>query len=138
MYRMFKIGCLVLFLSSMSAAQIAVIVNKSVPISSIDKRTILDIYSLSTQTWEDGSAITVVTLKGNEGIGKKFYEFIGRTSLQMRKLWMRAQLSGESGVPVSLSSEAEVAEKVASTPGAIGFVSEDHVPKGVTILAVIE
>ncbi len=57
-----------------------------------------------------------------------FYEELGRTPLEMRKLWMRVQLSGEGRAPVTLSSETEVAEKVASTPGAIGFVRADLVP----------
>jgi ABC-type phosphate transport system substrate-binding protein len=133
-----KAAALVLFLSSMSAAQIAVIANKSVPISSIDKRLALEIYSLSTQEWEDGSHVTVITLVGNEKVGQKFHEFIGRTALQMRKIWMRAHLSGESHVPVAMSSEEAVAQKVASTPGAIGYVGSDHVPKNVKILGIIE
>lgn len=138
MYRILKIASLIVFLSSASLAQIAVIANMSVPISSANQRTTLDIYSLSIQTWENGSAITVVTLKGNDSVVKTFHKFLGRTPLEMRKLWMRIQLSGEGRVPIALSSEAEVAEEIASTPGAIGFVSSDHVPKNVKVLFVIE
>ncbi len=65
LYRMMKIASLVLFLSAAALTQqIAIIANMSVPVSSIDRPMTLDIYSLSTQTWKDGSAITVVTMKG--------------------------------------------------------------------------
>lgn len=136
--RLLGIAALMLLLGSLSAGQLAVIANKSVPVSRLDKRTLQEIYSLSMQRWEDGSAITVVTMKGNDGVVKRFHQFIGRTPFELRKIWLRAQLSGESSVPIALSSEAEVAARVAATPGAIGFVSIESVPRGVITIAVIE
>jgi ABC-type phosphate transport system substrate-binding protein len=137
-YRPILIALLVTALHVAATGQVAVIANKSVPVSSIERSALLDIYSLSTHTWDDGSAIVVVTMKGNDGIVKKFHRFIHSTPFEMRKVWMRAQLSGEGRVPIALASEMEVAEKVASTPGAIGFVSAGHVPAGVITLAIIE
>ena len=46
-------------------------------------------------------------------------------------------LLGEGDTPESLKSEEEMLTKVASTSGAIGFVSQSTVTEDVKVLAVI-
>ncbi len=138
MYLALKVAFLLLLVSSASSAQVAIIVNKSVPIKSADSSMVLDIYSLTTKEWPDGTPIIVVTMKGNENTAQEFYQYIRKRPLEMKKLWMRAQLSGESRVPVALSSDEEVVAKVASTPGAIGYVREISTGSMVKIVAIIK
>ena len=138
MYLVLKAAFLLLLLSSASLAQVAVIVNKSVPIKSADASAILDIYSLNTQEWSDGTPIIVVATKGNEDTAQKFFQYIGKRPLDMKKLWMRAQLSGEGKPPVALNSDEDVVARVASTPGAIGFVRELNAGSSVKTVAIIE
>ncbi len=47
-------------------------------------------------------------------------------------------LSGDGQAPDALGSEDEVVNKVASTPGAIGYVSADKAGDNVKILLVIK
>jgi ABC-type phosphate transport system substrate-binding protein len=56
----------------------------------------------------------------------------------MKKLWMKVQLTGEGQPPTGVGSEDEVLSKVASTPGAIGFVSSDKVNGSVKVLLTIK
>ncbi|MEO8168773.1 MAG: hypothetical protein ABI623_11030 [bacterium] len=137
-YFAMKVVFLFLLLSSASFAQVAVIVNKSVPIKSAGASTILDIYNLSSKEWSDGTQIIVIVLKNNEETAQKFYEYLGTRPLTLKKIWMRAQLSGECKAPTSFSSEEEVVAKVASTPGAIGFVHEQYADSSVQTIAIIE
>ncbi len=138
MYVVLKTAFLLLILSSVSLAQVAVIVNKSVPIKSADASTIFDIYSLNAKEWSDGTPIIVVVMKSSEDTAQKFYQYIGKRPLEMKKLWMRAQLSGEGKAPVAFGSDEDVVAKVASTPGAIGFVRKLRADSSVKTILIIE
>ena len=119
-------------------AQIVVIVNKSVPVHTLQSRTVLDIYSLNTKEWPDGSPVIPITLKGSESVPQDFFASLGARLLDMKKLWMRMLLLGEEQVPVVVNSEDDVVAKVASTPGAIGFVRKAKADPSVRIVATVE
>jgi len=115
--------------------QIAIIVHKSVPIDSASPEQIADIYRLKVRKWENGNQIVLYNLKRKEDLKSQFYKFIKENPLNLKKLWMRLQLTGEAMPPDGLDTEEEVIEKVASTPGAIGFVSKEKVNDDVKVIA---
>jgi ABC-type phosphate transport system substrate-binding protein len=121
---------------STSYAQIAVIANKSVS-ESVAKGALANIYSLSMTKWASGTKIVVYD--NNDGsVRGKFYAFIGKDALSLKKEWLKKQLTGEAKAPETLSSDEEVIHKVASTPGAIGYVKSDNIPKTVKVLLEIK
>jgi len=129
---------LVLIAAASAQAQVAVIVNKSVSENSISSGKLNDIYSLRLKTWGSGKEIVPVTLKSDNEATHKFFGTFGKSLMEMKKLWMKLQLTGEGQPPAGLSSEEEVVSKVASTPGAIGFVSSDKVNGSVKVLLTIK
>jgi ABC-type phosphate transport system substrate-binding protein len=131
---------LVVILGAAPAAhsQVAVIVNKSVPVSSLTQPELLDIWLCNTRTWGNGQSIELFCLKDEGPEEKKFFEFLRRTPLEMRKAWLRAQLSGQARPPAMVSSQEELLKKVQSTPGAIGFVSSERVQGSVKVVLIIE
>lgn len=133
----YLIAAFMLLMSSQAFAQVAVIANKSVGESSISSSKLTDIYSLRTKAWSNGNAIVPVTIKSDNGTVQKFFGSIGKSSMEMKKIWMKLQLTGEGQPPEAVNSEDDVLEKVASTPGAIGFVSADKVNSKVKVLLTI-
>lgn len=129
---------LALFASTVAQAQVAVIANKSVPEGSISISKLDDIYSLRQKTWSDGKAIVPLALKSDNEVTQKFYDALGSSSMEMKKLWMRAQLTGEGQPPEGMGSTDEILEKVESTPGAIGFVEASKVSGKVKVLLKID
>ena len=117
-------------------AQVAVIVNKSVGVSALTTSELQDIYTLSTKEWKSGGKITVFDLKV-DAVKDKFYAHLGKSSADLRKAWMRVQLSGEGKAPEVLGSDDEVVERVGATAGAIGFVTADMVKGSVKVVATI-
>jgi hypothetical protein len=103
-------------------AQVAIIANSSVSADSLSVLQLRDIYSLNTRQWDDGGQIVPVILLGNDAAMRPFHRFVGMSPLEMRKLWMRIQLSGEGKAPLAFNSDEEIVAKVVSTPGAIGIV----------------
>jgi len=118
-------------------SQAVVIVHKSVPLESASAAEIADIYQLKVRSWEDDSRITVFNLKTDGKLKNAFYAFIKQNPLNLRKLWLRLQLTGEATPPKSTDTEDAMVKKVASTPGAIGFVSKEKINDDVKVIAVI-
>ncbi|HUI29935.1 MAG TPA: hypothetical protein VLX91_06930 [Candidatus Acidoferrales bacterium] len=137
LYKFFLVALVVLAAAG-AQAQVAVIANKSVPEESIQISKLNDIYSLRQKTWSNGSIIIPVTLKSDNEVSRKFFDAFGMSSMEMKKLWMRAQLTGEGQPPEGMNSTDEILDKVASTPGAIGYVEADKVNAKVKVLLTIE
>ncbi|MCC6963299.1 MAG: substrate-binding domain-containing protein [candidate division Zixibacteria bacterium] len=120
------------------ADSVAVIANKSVPVDAVDKMQLLDIYSGDLRNWSNGRPIVVHDLKINNETKELFYRHLGKTPSRMKSLWLKKLLSGEGAPPEAVETEHEMIERVAKTPGAIGFISVDSINDTVKTLAIIE
>lgn len=107
---------------SFNYAQVAVIVNKSTPVSKIAASSLLQIYILSNTKWSDGSKIIVFYNK-EQSICQKLCDFIGTDIISLRKQWMKLQLSGEGKAPEYVDNDDDMINKVTSTLGAIGYIN---------------
>jgi ABC-type phosphate transport system substrate-binding protein len=120
-----------------AGAQIAVVAHKSVAAEQVDLARLMDIYTLNSQQWKDGARIQVVDYKGAMPLKADFYKRLSTTPADMQKVWLRKQFSGKAIPPSTVKSEAELIEKVAATPGAIGYVSAGTEAQGVKVIATL-
>ncbi len=121
-----------------SFSQVAVIAHKSVPVDTIKKSELLDFYTADIKKWINGEKVIVNDLKPKGEVKKIFYKFLGKTPSRMKSIWLRNMLSGEGDPPEALKSEEEMLQKIAATPGAIGFLSHTKVDNNVKTLIVIK
>ena len=121
-----------------SFSQVAVIAHKSVPVDTIKKSELLDFYTADVKKWINGEKVIVNDLKPKGEVKKIFYKFLGKTPSRMKSIWLRNMLSGEGDPPEALKSEEEMLQKIAATPGAIGFLSHTKVDNNVKTLIVIK
>ena len=121
-----------------SFSQVAVIANKSVPVDTIKKSELLDFYTGDIKKWHDEQPVVILDLKPRGDTKKAFYKFLGKSPSRMKSIWLKMMLSGEGDPPLSMRSEDELLQKVASTPGAIGFVSQRRVNGDVKTLFLIQ
>jgi len=121
-----------------SFSQVAVIAHKSVPVDTIKKSELLDFYTADVKKWINGEKVIVNDLKPKGEVKKIFYKFLGKTPSRMKSIWLRNMLSGEGDPPEALKSEEEMLQKIAATPGAIGFLSHTKVDNNVKTLIVIQ
>jgi len=131
----------ILFLFSWAEAsfsQVAVIAHKSVPVDTIKKSELLDFYTADIKKWINGDKVIVNDLKPKGEVKEIFYKFLGKTPSRMKSVWLKNMLSGEGDPPEALKSEEEMLQKIAATPGAIGFLSHTKVDNSVKTLMVIK
>jgi ABC-type phosphate transport system substrate-binding protein len=98
-----------------------------------------DIYLLSTLKWSDGTNIVVFDNR-EKSIHEKFFDFIGIKDIMTVKMqWMRFQLSGEARAPELVNGDDKMLDKVASIPGAVGYVNLSKAKSnGVKVIAIID
>jgi ABC-type phosphate transport system substrate-binding protein len=120
-----------------SSAEVAVIANRSVPVSQVDKVMLLDLYSGDVKEWDNGDPIVLVDLKPKSDVKAAFYDFLGKSASRMKSIWMKNLLTGEGQPPESVETQEAILEKVASTPGAIGYIDHKLVNEQVIALKVI-
>ena len=119
-------------------AQVAIIAHKSVPVTKIKKSQLLDFYTGDIRMWSNGEPVLVFDLKRKSETREAFYNFIGKSSSRMKSIWMKRMLSGEGDPPEALASSNEMLKKVASTPGAIGFINQNNLSGDVKVLLLID
>lgn len=120
-----------------ASAQVAVIAHKDVPFDSVTKAQLTDFYSYELKMWKKNLPVVVVDLRLQSEIKDAFYKFLGMTASRMKSIWLKKMLMGEGVEPLAVKSEEEMLHKVASTPGALGFVDARSTTNEVKILFLI-
>ena len=115
--------CLALLWATGAWSQVAVIAHKEVPLDTLTKAQLLDFYSCEAKLWNKSLPVVVIDLKPQTEAKTLFYKFLGMTASRMKSVWQKKMLLGEGEPPAALNSEEEMLKTVASTPGALGFVS---------------
>lgn len=129
-----------IFLAAVSVtsnAQVSVIVNPNVPVSSLNDKALANIYSLTTTKWGNGARIVVIDQKDKNTTKLKFYQFIRKDPVTLQKDWLRKVITGEAKAPEPAGSDDDIIRKVMSTPGAIGYVKSSSVTGGVKVVKEI-
>jgi ABC-type phosphate transport system substrate-binding protein len=117
---------------------VAVIAHKSVPMDTIKKSELLDLYSKEIKKWSDGQQVVLHDLDQKGDTKSAFYKYLGKSASRMKSVWLKKMLLGEGEPPQSLDSEETILNKVAATNGAIGYVSRAYVTADVKILVEID
>ncbi len=104
------------------ASDVVLIVNKEVSDNSLSRDDVKKIFKGKKVKWSDGGNIRFVTLKTSAH--KAFLKAYVRTSPRKYKMyWKKMIFTGRGKMPKSFGSDAAMADYVAATPGAIGYVS---------------
>jgi ABC-type phosphate transport system substrate-binding protein len=112
--------------SPQSSALVAdVIVSPSLTQLTLDRTLLRAVFTMRIRQWPDGTPVRVFVLPDDNPLSDQFYrEHLGMYSYVLRRAWDRMVFTGTGFAPTVVRSEAEMFERVRSTPGAIGFVAK--------------
>lgn len=98
------------------------------------------IFSMRLRRWPDQSAIRVFVLPDEHPLHINFLEKKLRLfPHQLRRSWDRYIYTGTGQAPIQVSSEEEMLARVASTPGAIGYMSmPENLPSSQSTLTKVQ
>jgi ABC-type phosphate transport system substrate-binding protein len=105
------------------ASDAVVIANGDVTASSLGADDIKKIFLGKKTTWDNGNKIVLV-VQDRTATGDAFLKaYVKKTASQYDNYWKKQVFTGKGKAPQSFSSDKEIADYVAQTPGAIGYVS---------------
>jgi ABC-type phosphate transport system substrate-binding protein len=104
-------------------ARLVVVVHAANKVGRIDKSNLRNIYLGLTTFWPDDVRVKPYHRVHDGAVGKPFFrDVLGMTPARYRHTWQKRQLSGQGVEPEVVATAAGVVAKVASSPGAIGYI----------------
>ncbi len=128
---------LALFFASTTASAVDIITNRNVSLNAISLASARAIFGMRQVKWPDGKPIRVYVLPDDHPThGAVCKERLNLFPYQLRQSWDRLVYSGMAQAPNEVSSEEELMNKVAATPGAIGYVRKVRSNDPVKIITI--
>lgn len=119
------------------AASYKLIVNNSVNVEALSKKTASDLFLKKTTKWENGAPVVPVDQVDSSAAREGFSKgVLGKAPAAVKSYWNQQIFSGRDVPPVEKRSDAEVLSFVRSTPGAIGYISPSASAEGVRVVFV--
>lgn len=132
-----SIGLLVPWSWSGDAHPQELIVNPTVALPAISRNDARLYMTMRLKEWPDGTPVRVFALPDDHALHQAFSKVVlGLFPYQLRRAWDRQTYSGTGQPPVTVPSEQAMLDRVASTPGAIGYANEGAVHPGVRVIEV--
>ena len=126
-----------LALAPLASADEVIIANPSVDVSEISANAARAIFGMRLRTWPDGQPIKVFVLNDQSSVHRSFAkQKLSIFSHQLRRAWDRLVYSGTGQSPNEVTSEQAMLARVATTPGAIGYITRDKVDDSVHVVEI--
>jgi ABC-type phosphate transport system substrate-binding protein len=129
---------LILLLCSLPAfADQVLIAHPSVGQPAVSLNTTRLIFSMQLGQWPNGTRIRVFVLPDDSRAHRTFTkDLLSLYPRQLRRVWDRQLYSGTGQAPETVSDETEMRHRVATTPGAIGYLSSEMIDDRVHVLNI--
>lgn len=113
---------LVLALWPLTLVSQELIANKDWPVVQLDRNEARLYFTLRLKFLDNKMPVNVFVLPDDHPLHRQFAKnILGLFPYQLRQVWDRQLFSGTGQVPITVATEQEMIERVASTPGAIGY-----------------
>jgi ABC-type phosphate transport system substrate-binding protein len=110
-----------------STDEIVLVVNPQIKNQYISQSTARTIFGMRLSNWKD-NPIKVFVLPDDDPIHNIFSkQVLGMFPHQLRWAWDRQVFSGTGRAPIMVNTEEEMRQRIASTPGAIGYLRRSQV-----------
>jgi ABC-type phosphate transport system substrate-binding protein len=121
----------------LAAQDFKLIVNDSIPVSSISKAQAARFFLKKSTTWGDGTTVQPVDRPDSSRVRDTFSRTVlGKSVAAVKSYWQQQIFSGNGVPPLELRSEEEIISYVRSSSGAIGYVSGGAPTNGVKVIEV--
>jgi len=139
-----KARCLILLLGftgcwlAANAQDVVLVANRSVQISQIGIVDVRAIFLGTKSRFADGTRAVPVTLKGGPAHEVFLKNYLGESSGEFHAQWRKAVFTGQGAMPRAFETESALLDYVASTPGAVGYVSRISVQDRVKRIGIVK
>lgn len=114
-----------------------IVTNPGVTEKTLSVNSLRSIFSMRLKTWSDGTKIRVFVLSDED----QLHQIVSKEKLnvfpyQLRSTWDRLVFSGTGQAPIKVNSNEEMLARIATTPGAIGYLWRANINENVNVLEI--
>lgn len=113
------------------------IAHPSVGESEVSLNTTRLVFSMQLAQWPNGTRTRVFVLPDDNQAHRAFTkDLLSLYPRQLRRVWDRQLYSGTGQGPETVADETEMRQRVATTPGAVGYLSSEMIDDRVHVLNI--
>lgn len=118
---------------------VEVITHPGVNSNYLSKNLLRSIFGMRLRTWQNGVPVRVFVLPDDVPLHSTFTkQKLNIFPYQLRSAWDRMVYSGTGQAPFVVHTEEEMRARIASTPGAIGYLNGSMIDDSVQIVHIDE
>lgn len=103
----------------------------------LNRDTTRAIFAMRQRTWPDGQAVQVFVLPNRNPTHARFVkEQLAAYPHQLQLAWDRMVFSGMGQAPNRVRDLNEMRQRVASTPGAVGYLEREYLDESVQVISM--
>ncbi len=122
-----------------SSDGVEVVIHPNTEISTLSRNLLRSIFSMRLRTWQNGLPVVVFVLPDDAPLHSRFAkQKLNIFPYQLRAAWDRMVYSGTGQAPFVVQTEEEMRSRIASTPGAIGYLDNSKIDGSVQIVHINE
>lgn len=111
-----------------SDPKVQVIVNRSVDVPSLSQYKLRTLFGMRLSSWPNGMPVHVFVLPDKHPLHRRFAkQLLEVFPHQLRRAWNNLIYSGLGQAPTVVATEQEMRDRVAATPGAVGYVNSSTI-----------
>lgn len=123
------------FAPSSSFADLVVITNRNLPISSLSQEDISRIYLGKIKFLPNGVKVIPIDQQSGSPTREKFYaNVIRKSDTEIKSYWSRVIFAGQGNPPIQESDDKAVRDLVAKNPNCMGYVDKTIVDGSVKVV----
>jgi len=126
-------------ISSALLADIAVVVNPSSGVDSLDKSQVKKIFMGKTKKFPNGKPAQPIDQNSDSAVYAEFYKKIaGKSPAKMNKYWVKLTFTGKAEAPKKVGGDSDVIENVSKNSKMIGYVNSSAVTGDVKVVYTVK
>ncbi|MFP4138095.1 MAG: hypothetical protein ACOC0M_05135 [Halomonas sp.] len=132
--------CLLTLAGGAAAAdeqEILLVGHADVATQRLTRDTTRAIFAMRQRTWPNGQAARVFVLPNSHPIHERFVkEHLAVYPHQLQLAWDRTVFSGTGQAPDRVRDQDEMRERIASTPGAVGYLEREYLDERIQVISM--
>jgi ABC-type phosphate transport system substrate-binding protein len=121
--------------STVTRADVVAVVSAKSPITALSKSQVTDIFLGRVSSFPDGvQAVPIDQAEGSITRVEFYAKVVGKTAAQIKAYWSKIIFTGRGQPPPTVSSSAEVKERLVENPAAIGYIDASMVDDSVRVV----
>lgn len=120
-----------------SFTAIVLVAHPDIELSALPRDALRAMFAMRQRTWPGGQAMQVFVLPNRDPVHARFAkEMLAVYPHQLQLAWDRMVFSGMGQAPHRVRDQVDMRERVAHTPGALGYLEREYLDESVRVISM--